>query len=98
MVLWGQGEMHLKVAAERLTRKFGIGIESRVPNIPYKETIRGSTKYARRHKKQSGGHGQFGDVVVEIKPMPAGHWIYIFQFDLGRRGAQTVYPGGRARH
>ncbi len=78
MVLWGQGEIHLRVAAERLTRKFGIGIESRTPNIPYKETIRSQVEVRGRHKKQSGGHGQFGDVVVEIKPMPRGTGFTFF--------------------
>ncbi|MCF6198968.1 MAG: elongation factor G [Hyphomicrobiaceae bacterium] len=78
LVLWGQGEVHLKVAGERLTRKFGIGIESRTPNIPYKETISGHVEVRGRHKKQSGGHGQFGDVLVEIKPMPRGTGFTFF--------------------
>ncbi len=78
MILWGQGEVHLKVAAERLTRKFGIRIECRTPGIPYKETISSSTQVRGRHKKQSGGHGQYGDVVVEIKPMPRGTGFTFF--------------------
>ena len=78
MVLWGQGEIHLRVAAERLTRKFGIAIDSHTPHIPYKETISSSTEVRGRHKKQSGGHGQFGDVVVEIKPMPRGTGFTFF--------------------
>ncbi len=72
MVLWGQGEMHLRVALERLTRRFAIKAETRKRLIPYKETIRKSVEIRGRHKKQSGGHGQFGDVVVEIKPQPRG--------------------------
>jgi elongation factor G len=72
MVLWGQGEMHLRVALERLTRKYGIEAKAHPRQIPYKETIRKSTEVRGRHKKQSGGHGQFGDVVVTIKPLSRG--------------------------
>ena len=72
MVLWGQGEMHLRVALEKLTRKYGIDAATRPRQIPYKETIRKSAEVRGRHKKQSGGHGQFGDVVVSISPRPRG--------------------------
>jgi elongation factor G len=72
MVLWGQGEMHLRVAMARLATKFGVKAETRPRRIAYKETIRKSVTVRGRHKKQSGGHGQFGDVVVEIKPQPRG--------------------------
>jgi elongation factor G len=72
MVLWGQGEMHLRVALERLVRKYGIDASTRPRQIPYRETIRKSVEVRGRHKKQSGGHGQFGDVVVTIKPRQRG--------------------------
>ena len=72
MVLWGQGEMHLRIAIERLTRKFGIKLQSGPRQIPYRETIRQGMEVRGKHKKQSGGHGQFGDVLIEIKPMPRG--------------------------
>ena len=72
MVLWGQGEMHLRVALEKLVRKYGIDASTRPRQIPYKETIRKSAEVRGRHKKQSGGHGQFGDVVVTIAPQPRG--------------------------
>jgi elongation factor G len=71
-VISGHGEMHLRVTVERLEGKNQIPIEGRAPAVPYRETIRKSTQQRGRHKKQSGGHGQFGDVVLEIKPLPRG--------------------------
>jgi elongation factor G len=72
MALAGQGEIHLKVAAEKLASKYGLKITTHQPKIPYKESIRKAVQQHGRHKRQSGGHGQFGDVHVEIKPLPRG--------------------------
>jgi elongation factor G len=72
MALEGQGEIHLKVAVERLMSKYGLKITTHQPKIPYKETIRKPGKQHGRHKRQSGGHGQFGDVHIEIRPLPRG--------------------------
>lgn len=72
LVLSGQGDIHLKVAVEKLASRYGLKLETRTPKIPYKETIRKATSQRGRHKRQSGGHGQFGDVVVDIKPLPRG--------------------------
>jgi elongation factor G len=71
-LLWGQGEMHLRVAMDRLRSKYNIAVHGRPPQTPYRETIRKSIQSHGRHKKQSGGHGQFGDVKVEIRPRGRG--------------------------
>ncbi len=71
-ILSGHGEMHLRVIKERLQSKYQIPVESNPAEIPYRETIVKGTTQRGRHKKQSGGHGQFGDVVLEIKPLPRG--------------------------
>jgi elongation factor G len=66
------GEAHTSVILERLKRKFGAAIQTHVPKVPYKETIRGTTKVHGRYKKQTGGHGMFGDVWLELEPNPDG--------------------------
>jgi elongation factor G len=78
VVLSGQGEMHLRVALERLKGRFGVNVNQRAPTVGYRETIRKSATRRGRHKKQSGGHGQFGDVVLEIKALSRGEG---FRFD-----------------
>jgi elongation factor G len=72
MALLGQGEIHLKVTAEKLLSKYGLKISTHQPKVPYKETIKKPARQHGRHKRQSGGHGQFGDVHIEIKPLPRG--------------------------
>ncbi len=72
VLLKGQGEMHLRVAFERLQRKYGVTVERQRRHVPYKETIRKGIEIRGRHKKQSGGHGQFGDVVLNIQPLARG--------------------------
>ncbi len=70
VVMWGQGEMHLRVATERLAERFMLPVLTRPPTVGYRETIRKPISVRGRHKKQSGGHGAFGDVVLEIRPLP----------------------------
>jgi elongation factor G len=72
VVLWGQGEMQLRVATERLIDRFGVATVSHKPTVGYRETIKRGIVQRGRHRKQSGGHGQYGDVVLDIKPLPRG--------------------------
>ena len=69
-ILRAIGEAHVAVITERLKRKFGAAIATRTPTVPYRETIRGNTKVHGRYKKQTGGHGMFGDVWIELEPNP----------------------------
>ncbi len=96
MVLWGQGEMHLRVALERLQRRFGIKAQTSKRDIPYKETIRKSVEIRGRHKKQSGGHGQFGDVVVEISPQQRGEGFAFSETVTGGSVPRNYFPAVEA--
>jgi elongation factor G len=77
-LLWGQGEIHLRVALDRLKNKYNVEVTPHPPRTPYRETIRKGAHAHGRHKKQSGGHGQFGDVKIEIRPLGRGEG---FQFE-----------------
>ena len=75
-IISGLGDMHLEVISSKLQNKFGAGITLQSPTIPYRETIRKSVKVQGRHKKQSGGHGQFGDVWIEFSPHDGNDLIF----------------------
>jgi elongation factor G len=70
--LIGINDEHLNVTLQRLKRRYGVEVDTRVPKVAYRESIRKGATQRGRHKKQSGGHGQYGDVVIEVKPLPRG--------------------------
>jgi elongation factor G len=71
-IISGMGDTQLDVAAEKIQRKFGVGVELKPPKVPYRETIMHSVKTEFKHKKQTGGHGQYGHVLLELQPLPRG--------------------------
>jgi elongation factor G len=71
-ILSGMGDLHLEIVVDRLQRKFGVAVETGAPKIPYRETIRGRSRVQGRHRRQTGGRGQFGDVWVRLEPLPRG--------------------------
>lgn len=92
ILLKGQGEMHLRVAFERLARKFAVQVERQVRRVPYKETIRKGVEVRGRHKKQSGGHGQFGDVVIDIQPLARGEGFRFAEKVTGGAVPKQFFP------
>lgn len=82
-ILTGMGETHLDIIIERMLKKFGVEVSTSTPRVPYRETIRGTAEYEYKHKKQSGGHGQYGHVKLRFEPYPDGE----FEF------AETIFGG-----
>ncbi|MCQ2969304.1 MAG: elongation factor G [Clostridium sp.] len=73
-IIWGLGETHLEVIANRIKNKFGADVILQTPKVPYRETIKGKADVQGKHKKQSGGHGQYGDVKIKFEPRNDGEF------------------------
>jgi len=93
VILWGQGEIHLQVTLDRLRNKYNLSMLTQNPKIPYKETIRKGTSIHGRYKHQSGGHGAFGDVYLEIKPLTRGEGFQFAQTIVGGVVPKQYIPG-----
>lgn len=72
LLLSGQGQLHIEVTVAKMKRRFGVDVNLKLPRIPYRETITAATEAHGRHKKQTGGHGQFGDCKIRVEPLPRG--------------------------
>ena len=92
LLLWGQGDVHLQIAVDRLKHKFHLDVIKGLPHVPYKETISKSVSEHARYKRQSGGHGQFGDVHVDIKPLPHGSGFAFDSKVVGGRVPRQFIP------
>ncbi|MGH8001757.1 MAG: elongation factor G [Brasilonema sp.] len=94
VILWGQGEIHLQVALDRLRRKYNLPMTTHLPQVPYKETIRkGASSIHGRYKHQSGGHGQFGDVYLDIQPLSRGEGFNFKETIVGGVVPKQYIPG-----
>ena len=91
-VISGQGELHLQVSIDRLKRKFNVDVETFKPRIPYRETIRGKGSSKYRHKKQSGGAGQFAEVWMRIESKPRGEGIEFTHSLVGQSVDRVFVP------
>ena len=93
VILWGQGEIHLRVALDRLERKYNLPMSTHLPQVPYKETIREGHKVHGRYKHQTGGHGAFGDIYLDIKPLARGEGFHFHQTIVGGVVPKQYIPG-----
>ena len=92
ILISGVGQVHLEVIGEKIKRKFGVEMELHTPKIPYMETLKGKARVQGKHKKQSGGRGQFADTWVEIEPLPRGGGYEFIDKIVGGAIPKTYIP------
>ena len=92
IVLSGMGQVHIETAVERMRRKFNVEVTLHIPKIPYRETIKKKVRVQGRHKKQTGGHGQFGDCWVVFEPLPRGGGFEFVEAIVGGVIPKTYIP------
>ena len=92
LLLSGQGQLHIEVTVAKLKRRFGVEVNLKPPKIPYRETITAATDAHGRHKKQTGGHGQFGDCTIHMEPLPRGSDFQFVDDIFGGAIPQTFRP------
>jgi len=92
LLLSGQGQLHIEVTVAKMKRRFGVEVNLKPPKIPYRETITASTDAHGRHKKQTGGHGQFGDCSIKLEPLPRGSDFEFVDDIFGGAIPQTFRP------
>jgi elongation factor G len=92
ILISGVGQVHLEVIGEKIKRKFGVEMELHTPKIPYKETLKGKVRVQGKHKKQSGGRGQFADTWIEVEPLPRGEGYEFVDKIVGGAIPKTYIP------
>ncbi len=91
-ILSGLGQLHIEIAVDRLKRRFGVEVELKTPKVPYKETITGTCRVQGKHKKQTGGHGQYGDCWIKVEPQERGKGFEFVNAIVGGVIPKTYIP------
>jgi len=91
-IISGAGQIHIEVGVDKLKRKFNVGVELALPKVPYRETIKKKVRAQGKHKKQTGGHGQFGDCWIDMEPLPRGKGFEFVDGIVGGAIPKTYIP------